>query len=75
MRVLAVLGLALYGVANLFAGIYDWTVGKRLVLHVDLLLIVSGTFLMGGSFFVARRWSHGLFVGVTSLLLAFGVAV
>ena len=75
MRVLAVLGLALYGVANVFAGVYDWTRETRLPLHVNLILVVSGVVLLGASFTVARRWSHGLSLGVTSLLLAFGVAV
>jgi len=75
MRFLAILGLALYGAANLFVGIYDWTAETRLVLHVELLLIVSGAILIGASFLVTRRSKHALALGIVSLLLAFGIAV
>jgi hypothetical protein len=75
MRVLAVGGLALYGVANLFAGVVDITGEHRLPGHVEVLLIITGVLLLVGTVLVAKGLGQGWSVALTAIVLASLLAV
>jgi hypothetical protein len=74
MRLLAILGLGLYGVANLFAGIYDWSVVGRLTPRDDLLLIITGAVLVTAAALVARRARRARAATIAAMVLASALA-
>jgi hypothetical protein len=75
MRTLVLLGLGLYGAANLFAGIYDFAVAKELAGHTQVALVLTGALLTVSAVVVARRTQHARIITISSLVLAFVLAV
>jgi len=75
MRLVAIVGLLLYGVANLFAGSFDLATARRLPLGVDVGLLVTGALLLWAAALGLRRSRSAFLVAVTALVAAFALAV
>jgi hypothetical protein len=75
MRVIAIGGLGVYGVANLLAGIVDIALEGRLARHVEALLVFVGVVLLIGAILVARESSRAWMGALTGLVLASGLAL
>jgi hypothetical protein len=75
MRVAAVVGLGLYGIANVFAAAYDLETGGQPPLFVDLLVLGTGLLLLAAMASVA--WQRGPIrsLALIGLVLAFLLAV
>jgi hypothetical protein len=75
MRLFAIAGLGLYGVANVFAGTYDLVSLGSLAIGVDAALLVTGGLLLIATVLVLRGSVAALRVGVVALLSALVLAV
>lgn len=75
MRLSAIIGLFLYGAANLFAGIYGVTVVGGLPVHVTALLILTGFLLSVASVLLLRRSPNAIIIAAISLVSAFALAL
>ncbi len=74
MRLLAIVGLGLYGLANLFAGAYVAAEGS-LPVGVDAALLVTGALFVVAVVLAVRRSAFAFRVAVLALLLASALAV
>lgn len=75
MRLAAILGILLYGAANVFAGFYDLVMERRLAWGVDAGLLVTGALLVLAGILGWRRSRSAFPVAVVALVLAFALAV
>ncbi len=75
MRVIAVGGLLLYGVANLFAGLFDLATDRGLALGVDAALLITGGLLVASGILAMRRSRFAFRAGSLALVLALALAV
>ncbi len=75
MRLLAIVGLGLYGLANVFAGAYDLAAERRLPVGVDAALLVTGALLVVAVVLAVRRSASAFGVAAFALLLAAALAV
>jgi uncharacterized membrane protein len=74
MRALAIFGLSIYGLANLFAGIFNWATIGSLPTYVNATLLLSGVVFLFAVVSLARRARYGRFIAILSLVLASALA-
>jgi hypothetical protein len=75
VRLAAIGGLLLYGLANIVAGFLDWVTVHRLSAGVDTALLLTGALLLLAGILTVLRSRFAFPAAVVSLGLAFALAV
>lgn len=75
MKVTTLIGIALYGVANIFAGTYDLFVTRQWPLYVDFALVISGLLFAVAYLSVLRSLRRSLALVILALAVASAIAL
>ena len=75
MKIILIISLTIYGIANLFAGGSDLFLLNQLPVYISILLVLSGILFFITVYAVLKEKSVLLLLTIVSTLLAFSLAI